>query len=76
LRAASPLRNKKRKRKWIYMIDSSSTAEQIAKEANRIIEQAKKCTERGEGRGKQHVFLGSGDVCECGKMDLQKVRMR
>jgi hypothetical protein len=63
---------------WITvnrMIDSPATTE-IAEEANKIIEQAKKCTERGEGRGKCHVFLDGSLICECEDVDLAKERLR
>ena len=48
----------------------------VSERANAIIEQAKKCTERGEGRGKAHVFLDHSLKCECGKIDLERARMR
>lgn len=57
------------------MIDSPAT-DQIAEEANRLIEQAKKCTERGEGQGKVHVFLDDSLICECTHVDLSKERMQ
>lgn len=46
-------------------------------EANRIIEIAKQgCVDRGEGKGKCHVFLDHSNVCECGEVDLTKHQLK
>lgn len=56
---------------------STDPSDQVAaKEANEVIETAKRCIERGEGKGKCHVFIDKSDTCECGQMDLSKARMR
>lgn len=42
-------------------------------EANSVIQQARQgCVDRGEGRGKCHVFLDHSDVCECGERRLTR----
>ena len=48
----------------------------VSERANAIIEQAKKCTERGEGRGKCHVFLDGSLLCECKTVNLERERMK
>lgn len=46
----------------------------VIEAGNNVICEAK-CFDRGEDRGKAHVFRGS-DVCQCGEVDLTKERMR
>ena len=58
------------------MIDSSSTKESIAEEANKVIQSITNCVERGEGKGTCHVFLDHSNLCACGKIDLNKERMK
>ena len=48
----------------------------VSERANAIIEQAKKCTERGEGRGKVHVFLDRSLLCQCEDLNLERERMK
>lgn len=49
---------------------------EVSKEANKIIESITACVDRGEGKGKCHVFLDHNDVCQCGLIDLTKARMK
>jgi hypothetical protein len=37
---------------------------------------ALECVERGEGRGKCHVFLDNSGRCQCGERDLSKFKMK
>ena len=45
-------------------------------EADNIIASVTKCIDRGEGKGMCHVFLDFNDICQCGKIDLAKARMK
>lgn len=45
-------------------------------EAERIIASIKSCVDRGEGKGICHVFLDHSNICQCGKIDLTKARMK
>jgi len=41
-----------------------------------IIDSAKHCIDRGEDKGKCHVFLDHSTKCQCGDIDLERERMR
>jgi hypothetical protein len=45
-------------------------------EADRIISSILTCIERGEGKGKCHVFLDHSNTCECGEKNLNRERMK
>lgn len=44
----------------------------LVKEANEIISSATKCVDRGEGKGKCHVFLDQSNICQCTDVHLIK----
>lgn len=56
---------------------SSNDLKVTSNEVDRLIAEAKQgCVDRGEGRGRCHVFLDHSELCECGEVDLAKERMR
>lgn len=58
------------------MINPSISNDGAAEEFDELIAKALSGgVDRGEGRGKCHVFRES-DVCVCGEVDLSKARMR
>lgn len=65
------------------MISSSLNTEKcegedhsVAERFDAIIESARHCVDRGEDKGKCHVFLDHSNVCECGDVNLERERMR
>lgn len=54
----------------------SQDSEEVASQANEVISGVTKCIDRGEGKGKCHVFLDGSDLCQCEDVDLTKERMR
>lgn len=51
--------------------------EETEREVDRIIAEAKlDCIDRGEGKGRRHVFINHSDVCICGDIDLKRERMK
>lgn len=48
---------------------------ELAQVANEIINSAT-CIDRGEDKGRCHVFLDHSDICQCGQVDLAKERMK
>lgn len=49
---------------------------QVAQEVDDILESIVTCVDRGEGKGKCHVFIDYEKVCQCGEVDLRKERMK
>lgn len=49
---------------------------EVAQEVNDLLDSIATCIERGEGKGKCHVFIDRNDICQCGKVDLAKARMK
>jgi len=45
----------------------------VAEQANVVIESAKECMVRPDGK-KTHVFLGYSNKCQCGDKDLNAYR--
>lgn len=45
-------------------------------EMRKVLASITDCVDRGEGRGRCHVFLNQSDICVCGQIDLAKERMK
>ena len=63
------------------MIDSIPEQDELAKEANEVIQSITKCFDRGVDpesgkRGKCHIFLDDSDLCQCKDVNLSKYRMK
>lgn len=56
--------------------DSQKIEMEVAEETNKILAGITECVERGEGKGKCHIFIDHRDICQCGKIDLNKYRMQ